>query len=213
MMYVLIMFTALLYVGCTTQSEKKIVDFEQIRPKTTYSEDSSVILYAPKSDALWAFNHDSVRLDVQRVDTITTGHFLDRFNAVSKRERKILTTKKDNLQFRRWEFPDSIRRKNAQFNWLDHFGDDNINLRWLSSTKISHGAVVILFNTRSILEIKGQEKIEVSKWIAYQKTHFPKDSMGYLLEQAPGKKCQWYKRTSSNTIAPCKPQKRSIDPI
>ena len=205
MMYVLIAFTAILYVGCTTQSEKKIVDFEQIRPKTTYSEDSSAILYAPKSDALWAFNHDSVRLDVQRVDTITTGHFLDRFSAISFRDCKILTSKNGQLTYRRWEFPDSNRRKNAQYNWWDNFGEDKISLTWFSSTKISKEATLILFNARSIIEIQGQKNIETSKWIEYQKTFYPKDSICYLLEQALGSKCQWYKRTSSNTIELCKP--------
>lgn len=205
MMYTRLTIFVLLCIGCTSKSDRKAVDFEQIRPKTKYTLDSSVVHESPQSDAKWAFNHERVQLGVERVDTLTTGHFLDRFSAISFRDCKILTSKNGQLTYRRWEFPDSNRRKNAQYNWWDNFGEDKISLTWFSSTKISKEATLILFNARSIIEIQGQKNIETSKWIEYQKTFYPKDSICYLLVQALGSKCQWYKRTSSNTIELCKP--------
>jgi hypothetical protein len=91
-----------------------------------------------------------------------------------------------------------LARKNALFNWLDHFGPEEKQLTWFGRSKISSENMLILINKTSIIQVNSTTTLEVKKWLNYQKYSNPKDSTILIIEQAKGKLCRWI-RPLTNT--------------
>lgn len=194
----LIILIMLLTVGCTSGSTKPIKRFEAIQP--THEKNNQ--LNAAKLDTLSAylaryttdsigFTFDSIRLD-------GSAHFLDRFTDAKKPRFSHfqLSDASGQTFFGEWKFKDSNARKNALFNWLDHFGPQEKQIEWYGKKKISTDNTLILVNKTSIIQVNSTKRIETRKWEKYQTYYYPKDTIILVIEQIQGKPCKWSKPKS-----------------
>lgn len=206
-----ILFFLTVLWSCQNESNKPI-NFEDVRPRTTYKP----ALKKGTEDTLFkvldAFNNDSLKLTFSSLKRDLKPHFLDRFSTelsgskVLQRFTKwILFEQKDSTQFGQWFFKDSIQCKNARYNWLDHYGAQNKSINMFESTKLDNQDVLILFNTKSITSIRSTKAINSKNWVANQRLTFPKDSTQFLLIQKNGKLCSWERKKDAFTFIKIKP--------
>lgn len=194
----LIILMMLLTVGCTSGSTKPTKRFEAIQP--THQNNNR--LNATKPDTLSAYlsryTMDSVGFTFDSIYVEGSAHFLDRFTDVKKPRFShfILSDASGQTFIGEWKFKDSSARKNALFNWLDHFGPQEKQIEWYGKKKISTENTLILVNKTSIIQVSSMKRIETKKWEKYQTYYFPKDSTILVIEQIQGKPCKWSKPKS-----------------
>jgi len=191
--YITLLFIGGLSVSCSNQSKDKVAAFEDIRPEykkketTSHKNQDTLLPYVTRyiNDSV-GLVFDSIRLD-ERL------HFLDRFSNGKQPNRNHfeLSNSSGKTFVGEWKFKDTLARKNALFNWLDHFGPDEKQITWFGRREISSENMLILINKTSIMQVNSTSKLDVKKWIAYQKYSFPKDSTILIIEQAKGKLCRW----------------------
>ena len=191
----LIFLFTLIAVGCTSGSSKPIKRFETIQP--THKTNNR--LNPTKTDTLSAYlsryTVDSVGFTFDSIQVEGSAHFLDRFTDAKKPRFSHfrLFDASEQTFIGEWKFKDSSARKNALFNWLDHFGPQEKQIEWYGKKKISSENTLILVNKTSIIQVNSTERIATKKWQKYQKYYFPKDTTILIIEQIKGKPCQWSK--------------------
>jgi len=191
--YITLLFIGGLSVSCSNQSKDKVAAFEDIRPDykkketTSHKNQDTLIPY------LTRYTNDSVGLVFDSIELDERLHFLDRFSNGKKPNitHFELSNSSGKTFVGEWKFKDTLARKNALFNWLDHFGPDERQITWFGRREISSENMLILINKTSIIQVNSASKLDVKKWITYQKYSFPKDSTILIIEQAKGKLCRW----------------------
>lgn len=194
----LIILLMLFTVGCTSSSNRPIKRFEAIQP--THQNNNR--LNATKPDTLSAYlsryTMDSVGFTFDSIYVGGSAHFLDRFTDVKnpRFSHFILSDASGQTFIGEWKFKDSSARKNALFNWLDHFGPQEKQIEWYGKKKISTENTLILVNKTSIIQVSSMKRIETKKWEKYQTYYYPKDTTILVIEQIQGKPCKWSKPKS-----------------
>jgi hypothetical protein len=191
--YITLLFIGALSVSCSNHSKDKVAAFEDIRPDykkketTSHKNQDTLIPY------LTRYTNDSVGLVFDSIQLNQRLHFLDRFSNGKKPNitHFELSNSSGKTFVGEWKFKDTLARKNALFNWLDHFGPDEKQITWFGRREISSENMLILINKTSIIQVNSASKLDVKKWITYQKYSFPKDSTILIIEQAKGKLCRW----------------------
>lgn len=192
-------------ISCKQNRNEATLDYDKIRPKPSNPTNQQQGETDSLQIDLQCFNRDSVQLAIQMAQAFDTAHFLNRFT--DKEQRKFLTLKTNHTEitFGAWKFRDSLQRKNAVFNWLDHFGEKEISVQWLKATPLGKRHQLILINASSIIELNSPSKLEIVDWVNYQRFNFPKDSLRFLISSTPNKKCQWYRHSTFNKLLLCQP--------
>jgi hypothetical protein len=187
------LFIGALSVSCSNHSKDKVAAFEDIRPDYTRKEITSRTNQDTLLPYLTGYINDSVALEFDSIQLDQRLHFLDRFSNGKKPNRTHfeLSNSSGKTFVGEWKFKDTLARKNALFNWLDHFGPDERQITWFGRRAISSENMLILINKTSIIQVNSTSKLEVKKWITYQKYSNPKDSTILVIEQAKGKLCRW----------------------
>ncbi|MEY3049290.1 MAG: hypothetical protein RL365_1328 [Bacteroidota bacterium] len=191
--YITLLFIGALGVSCTNQSQGNAKVFEDIRPKHKKKETTSNTNQDTLMPYLTKYINDSVGLMFDSIQLDQRLHFLDRFSN-GKKPNKMhfnLINSSGKTYVGEWKFKDTLARKNALFNWLDHFGPDERQITWFVRKEISSENMLILINKTSIIQVNSSSKLDVEKWITYQKYSNPKDSTLLIIEQAKGKLCRW----------------------
>lgn len=194
-----------LITSCNSEPNSPSVDFETLRPKSKEPRPSKQRLKDTINVDLSCFNQDSVALGIMNAQAMDTAYFLDRFVSLQDMQHWRLKTVSGEYHFGSWTFRDSVKRKNAVFNWLDHFGDREISVPWLKPVNLGLKYYLILFNDRSVVALSGSTKPAMKQWLNYQRFNFPKDSLRYVLTSIPNKKCQWYKSITPKKMVLCQP--------
>jgi hypothetical protein len=191
--YITLLFIGALSVSCSNHSKDKVAAFEDIRPDYTRKEITSRTNQDTLLPYLTGYINDSVALEFDSIQLDQRLHFLDRFSNGKKPNRTHfeLSNSSGKTFVGEWKFKDTLARKNALFNWLDHFGPDERQITWFGRRAISSENMLILINKTSIIQVNSTSKLEVKKWITYQKYSNPKDSTILVIEQAKGKLCRW----------------------
>ena len=191
--YITLLFIGALSVSCSNHSKDKVAAFEDIRPEYTKKETTSRTKQDTLLPYLTGYINDSVALEFDSIQLDQRLHFLDRFSNGKKPNRTHfeLSNSSGKTFVGEWKFKDTLARKNALFNWLDHFGPDERQITWFGRRAISSENMLILINKTSIIQVNSTSKLEVKKWITYQKYSNPKDSTILVIEQAKGKLCRW----------------------
>ena len=191
--YITLLFIGALSVSCSNHSKDKVAAFEDIRPDYTRKEITSRTNQDTLLPYLTGYINDSVALEFDSIQLDQRLHFLDRFSNGKKPNRTHfeLSNSSGKTFVGEWKFKDTLARKNALFNWLDHFGPDERQITWFGRRAISSDNMLILINKTSIIQVNSTSKLEVKKWITYQKYSNPKDSTILIIEQAKGKLCRW----------------------
>jgi hypothetical protein len=191
--YITLLFIGALSVSCSNQSKDKVAAFEDIRPDYRKKEITSRTKQDTLLPYLTKYINDSVGLVFDSIQLDTRRHFLDRFSNGKKPNSTHfnLINSSGKTFVGEWKFKDTLARKNALFNWLDHFGPNERQITWFGRRVISSENMLILINKISIIQVNSTSKLEVKKWITYQKYSNPKDSTILIIEQAKGKLCRW----------------------
>jgi hypothetical protein len=191
--YITLLIIGSLSVSCSNQSKDKVAAFEDIRPDYKKKETTSHKNQDTLLPYLTRYINDSVGLVFDSIQLDERLHFLDRFSNGKKPNRNHfeLSNSSGKTFVGEWKFKDTLARKNALFNWLDHFGPDEKQITWFGRREISSENMLILINKTSIIQVNSASKLDVKKWITYQKYSFPKDSTILIIEQAKGKLCRW----------------------
>lgn len=190
---VFVLFLLGIGLGCSPEKKKGITKFEDIRPKHANKTQANQSNEDTLSAYLNPFNQEKVSLNFDSIYLNNEIHFLDRFIDKSNQGLNHFILKKNNSEcrFGQWKFKDSTARKNALFNWLDHFGPSSVQVELNSKKNICNAHLLILINKKSIIEIISPQPIEIKKWIDFQRITDPKDSLVLRIEQRKGKSCQW----------------------
>lgn len=200
--FIVVLLTA---IACRQNNQDATVDYDTIRPKTKKSEN----LKKPKQDSssieLTAFNKDSVDLKILEATTYDTSYFLNRFTTPENRQLLKLSSSTSELTFGMWKFDDSLLRKNALFNWLDHFGTNKTAIKWLKPTVLGKNHQLVIINDHSMIALSCVTKMNPRAWMNYQRFNFPGDSLRFVLTASPQAKCKWFKVNSSNQLIKCHP--------
>jgi hypothetical protein len=191
--YITFLFIGGLSVSCSNQSKDKVAAFEDIRPDYKKKETTSRKNQDTLRPYLTRYINDSVGLVFDSIRLDERLHFLDRFSNGKKPNitHFELSNSSGKTFVGEWKFKDTLARKNALFNWLDHFGPDEKQITWFGRREISSENMLILINKTSIIQVNSVSKLELKKWITYQKYSNPKDSTILIIEQAKGKLCRW----------------------
>jgi hypothetical protein len=191
--YITLLFIGGLSVSCSNQSKDKVAAFEDIRPDYKKKETTSHKNQDTLLPYLTRYTNDSVGLVFDSIKLGERLHFLDRFSNGKKPNitHFELSNSSGKTFVGEWKFKDTLARKNALFNWLDHFGPDERQITWFGKRAISSENMLILINKISIIQVNSASKLDVKKWMTYQKYSNPKDSTILIIEQAKGKLCRW----------------------
>lgn len=187
-------------VGCTSRTTKPIKNFESIQPKHKKNNRLNAVKNDTLSSYLARYTADSVGFLFDSIFIDEDAHFLDRFTDSKKQKFSHfrLSDGPGQTFVGEWKFKDSNARKNALFNWLDHFGPQEKQIEWYSKHKISTVNTLILVNKTSIIQVSSMKRIETKKWEKYQSFYYPKDTTILVIEQIKGKPCIWSKPKSKN---------------
>lgn len=188
-----LLFIGALNTRCSNNSTEKATAFEDIRPNKTKKETNSISDLDTLAPYLERYKNDSVALAFDSIRVDQRLHFLDRFSNGKQpnKARFELSNRVGKTYVGEWKFKDTMARKNALFNWLDHFGPEEKQISWFGRSKISSENMLILINKTSIIQVSSSSNLEVKKWLNYQKYSNPKDSTILIIEQTKGKLCRW----------------------
>ena len=202
--------TFLLVMTSCNDDKKKEVDFESLRPKAKTSTAPKVQDSDTTERFLSRLQVDSIQLFFEGFEPDETPHFLDRFSFTKNKknpdgidrnaDRWIFKKGDFATSFGQWFFKDSLAKKSAFYNWLDHFGKDKKSVALYTRMRLSNENLLLLINQKSILSISSPTPIEYKKWEAYQRQMHPRDSLMLKIIQAKGKKCDWYKKSGTFTF-------------
>lgn len=201
----------LLLYACSNDSKDKPHVFKDLREdkKTTRTKipnglDSLQMM-------LSSFNHDSISLSVDSIIVDDQPHFLDRFafpmlSIFGIYDHKpihhvILQTTKGDYWMGYWRWKDSSERRNAYFNWADHFGKGEQSITWFGKQRLTNNHLLVLINKRSILQIESEFPIKAQAFEKFHLMIIPKDSLYLKIEQPKGKKSKW---TTTTQLKPKK---------
>lgn len=204
-------FTILLLVifGCKEET-KRDLDFETLRPKSQSQSSATDAILDTTQAFLGRLMVDSIQLNYEGFYWDSVPHFLDRFSFTkNKKNPDGIDKNADRWIFRKannattlgqWYFKDSLAKKSAFYNWLDHFGKEQKSISLYGRAKLSSEYLLLLINQKSILSISSPTPIENKKWEAYQRQMHPRDSIMLKIIQPKGKKCDWYKKSGTFTF-------------
>ncbi len=153
--------------------DKKEVEIKDQKPKTGYF--------------LAAF--DSIYQDVSwfKVDSLL---FPDRFGP-SKMEKWYLLSSKDSIVALHYEFKDSLRTKNAFFNWIDCYGPKCISYQVGSPFKKQSRNSLFLIGANHLVYMESQFPIKSEELIGIFNEKKKDQNWIYVLEIPGKKKTRW----------------------
>ena len=176
-----------LLISCNGKKEE-VIDLSDRIPKSdrNYDEvDSSQSdpiskQFLPEFKELWP-ETDSLRLIGKR-------EFIDRFRPASS-QKFTLFQQGDSLHYMRWSFEDSVKTKNAFYNWLDHKRIDYFG----SEEVIQKEAFSMLYADTVILFVSGKFDLENWRETLEEKEIISEGDV--LIEQKKYGRAKWYRLT------------------
>ncbi|MNJ85525.1 hypothetical protein D3C87_30000 [compost metagenome] len=142
----------------------------------------------PKS-AYFLTAFDSIYKDVSwfKLDSLL---FPDRFGP-SKSEKWYLLNQKDSLVALRYEFKDSLRTKNAFFNWIDCYGPKCISYQVGSQFKKQSRNSLFLVGTNNLIYMESKAAISTKKMIELLNEEKEDQNWIYIVEIPARSKTRW----------------------
>ena len=188
---------ALLSMTACDDTPEETVDFDDLAPVSDKYRDG----YKDKEDTLKAnldqrpdaspFLHivDTL-LDDSRWVKWDTVLFPDRFGPESQ-EKWFAINKTDSLVLLRYTFKDSLRTKNAFFNWIDCFGKRCSSYTVGDNIRIPKRNALLLVGAKELLVIEGNKPINEKKVRASLQEDPEKESWLYLITIPKSGKSTW----------------------
>ena len=168
-------FLITLAVASCQDPKEEVISLDEIMPKSERYDGS-----------------DSTRNKGEGKDSIQTAlnDFASgglKFDALSK-----LIRGDEIIQYYRLLFSDSVKTKNAFFNWIDCFGE-NCSPHFVGeSTNFQKNALTILVNDTSLFFIESTAKIDMEEWFSLLEKKEYTPTWSYVIEQLPRGKAKWF---------------------
>lgn len=191
-----ISFTLIFVVSCTDTKKNTISldDISHTSDKFDHIDDSKKIdeikdQKPEKGYFLVAF--DSIYKDASwfKLDSLL---FPDRFGP-SKMEKWVLLTQKDSIVALHYEFKDSLRTKNAFFNWLDCYGPKCTSYQVGSQFKKQSRNSLFLIGENQLVYLEAKSPIELDKLIGILDEEKEDRNWMYVVEIPGSRKTRWSK--------------------
>lgn len=188
-------FTALTAVSCGP-SEEETVSFDDLAPNASrdYDKDNG------RKDTLVTVNERPEKSPFLRVvDTLMADSrwvkwdtllFPDRFGP-KQQEKWFSIGGGDSLTLLRYEFRDSLRTKNAFFNWIDCFGPKCTSYVIGGNLRIPKRHALVLVGAKQLIVIEGNKAIDEKKIRAVFEKDPKKENWLYLVAIPRSGKTTW----------------------
>jgi hypothetical protein len=181
--------------ACQSESEETVT-LSDISPSSAKNKDVKKDTLATDVDekpikSVFLQLSDSLFPDAtwKALDTLL---FPDRFGA-NKSEKWILTTKNDSLTFMQFQFTDSLRTKNAFFNWLDCFGTNCTSYKVGGKVKIKNRNALFLVGEKALVLVESAKKIDEKGIVGAFDKDTLKQNWMYLVTMPRTGKTNWKK--------------------
>lgn len=188
-------FALMLLLSSCTDSKKDSVTLDQISHTTDKfknvdqpEEVSQIQDQKPKS-AYFLTAFDSLYKEASwfKLDSML---FPDRFGP-SNLEKWYLLNQKDSLVALHYAFKDSLRTKNAFFNWIDCYGPKCTSYRVGSQFKKQNRSSLFLVGSNDLIYMESKGTIPVGKLISLLNEKKEEQNWIYVVEIPAGSKTRW----------------------
>jgi hypothetical protein len=185
-------FAALLslFFACKDSKNEKVVDMEDV---ISIPKEEKIEKEDPIADSLSGLislmQAEKSGIRISSLAPVVNPMFPDRF-APTKTRKLVLNPGKDSIVFCQWVFKDTVRTKNALYNWLDCFGASCKSIKVAEKKNFQRDHMLMLINDTSITYLSSPIKINRTLWLDY----FDKlevDTWRLILEQSAGGKATW----------------------
>lgn len=187
-------FLIALAVASCQDPKEEVISLDEIMPKSErYDGSDSTRNKGEGNDSIQTALNDfaSGGLKFDALSFITDRIFPERFGPKSV-DKFQLTRGDETIQYYRLLFSDSVKTKNAFFNWIDCFGE-NCNPHFVGeSTNFQKNAFTILVNDTSLFFIESTAKIDMEEWFSLLEKKEYTPTWNYVIEQLPRGKAKWF---------------------
>lgn len=137
---------------------------------------------------LAAFDSLYKQAEWKKLDTFS---FPERFGPVAV-EKWALISPNDSLVAFNYQFSDSLKTRNAFFNWLDCFGSKRDSYVVGDQFRKQKRSMLVLVNNQQIVLMESNLKIPVSKFIQIFNPKKKEQNWNYVIEIPSFQKTNWY---------------------
>lgn len=194
--FVGIVFSVLSLVVSCTDTADETVNFDELAPTSdkykngpkTDSTEVEVRNEKPSASTFLTLG-DSLFPDAswKNWDTLL---FLDRFGSLSA-EKWILKHQKDSIVFLSYSFKDSLRVKNAFFNWLDCFGSSCKSYKVGQNAKYNKRNTLVYVAPQQVVLIESSSKLKEESIRSILQEEKKKQFWIYIIDAPKNGKTIW----------------------
>lgn len=184
-----------LVASCSGQKEET-VDFRDLAPNSERYDGKGK---PTKPDSVVTDQRPTESDFLAVVDTLMTTPrwvkwdtllYPDRFGPLKQEKWQILSAS-DSLTLQRYEFKDSLRVKNALFNWLDCFGPKCASYTVGANLRIPRRTALILVGSKHLYVIEANGKIDEKRVRASLQSDPEKENWLYIITIPRSGKTTW----------------------
>jgi len=176
------------------QKKQKVIDMSDITPHS--ERDTNGNAKEDKKDVIdYGFDlkiADEIGLQVMEIDSISEPLFPDRFSP-KKIKKLTLQLKENPITYCHWTFKDSIRTKNALYNWIDCFGPNCKSIKYGQKMNFQKDNFILFESDTSLTYISSPSKLSVDDWLKYFELTSELKDWKLLIYQGTRAKATWYK--------------------
>lgn len=187
----LVTLVLLITAACGGKQKDEVIDMKDITPHSNRNYDSTEIEKVETID--YNFDRrvaDSIGLQVMEIDSVTEPFFVDRFSPRSQ-TKLYLQMKEGQLLFCQWSFKDSVKTKNAFYNWIDCFGEKCKSIHFGQNVNFQKDNFRLFMNDTSITYISSALRLSTKDWQAYLKSVSGVEEWKLIIEQSTRGKAKW----------------------
>ena len=189
------MLFAVILAACQGNGPKEdVIDINEILPKSERYKEGDTLKDQESSTTNSDFDLNLAKetgLNFEKADSAPDSHFLDRF-VPKKITRLDLTGENAPVFFGQWTFSDSLKKKNAFFNWLDCFGPGCKSVKYMFSENYQKDPLLIFVNDTSITYITSTDLPDAMKWESYLEKRYGIADWNFIVIQKRKQKANWY---------------------
>ncbi len=191
----LIYLSLLVFFGCKNEPKNETLNLEEIRPKSNFKSRKNVKTRSIDSNevSLLEYKNDSIDLKISRLVAKKNDNFLNRFPSKKNTLRTLFFKGKTiQIQHESYEYSDSIKMKNAFFNWLDCNGKECRCIKLYEETKIEPQNLLVITTGKSIDIIRSESPFKPEDWIDFIRFSKQNNEFSYIIFQKKNRNAQWF---------------------
>ena len=180
-----------LFLGCSSDSNNDPIDSRKVVPQAEIKNETKVAEII--DDATHDFDlklADSSGINIDSVKGINLPLFPDRFSPKNVKKLSLITGR-DSIIYYQWAFKDSLKTKNALYNWLDCFGKDCRSIKLYEPAKFQKDNFIIFVNDTSLSFISSERKLELGHWLTYFKYYSKIEDWPLVIFQKSRANASW----------------------